>query len=789
MFNMVRSIIISQSLQNDFIKPIGRYDHLPNLLHVGFEEARRLVGAKPSEGSIALMMRWAYHQSADDLAIIHIRDWHDPNDNFQAKHLHQFGFHCIKNTEGAEFAFKVENPDRPVTIVNSNGLNDFIETDLNEQLNSLYKSHDNLKIGLIGVWTEAKIFFLAYELASRFPESQIAVCSALTASSSRAHHFLALEQLKRLLGVKIFSSIGEFAQFLFKSSFEVALPAPTHQDWPKITFESEKDIEINDTDKKLIGYLFRNCQEVSLRVLTGGFSGNIVLGSESVDLHGHQEVPHVVKIGPQGPIGQERTSFERIEGVLGNNAPRITEFADFKGRGALKYRYASMGGSFVNTFQKLYCSGLSPEKCENYLSMIFDDQLGRFYRAATSEHVNLLEHYGIVPDFAEGIRGFIEDVIGESAKGNTLRLPTGHKIPNPYIFYKEDLPEILPKAELACRFSFVHGDLNGANIIIDGHENIWLIDFFHTDRGHVLKDLIKLENDLLFIYTPVNNVKDLEKAIELTDLLIQVEDLGKPLPELSANALLHTGLRRAYDTICILRSFYPELVKEDRNINQLLIAQIRYAGHTLIFDESNQWQKLWALYSLSVCCDKLAKRLKKRGPLRVDWVKEQYTQPGRIGMTILPGRKDYSRSLQDDIRALKTQGVNYILTLITIDELEAYGVENIFEAYAEAKLNFYFFPIIDQGICSIKEMNTLIDWIDTCLAEGGNIMVHCVGGLGRSGLAVACYLISRGLDAEVAITEVRRVRTGRAIESKIQENFIRTYAYHNKASKYFEKIR
>ncbi len=50
----------------------------------------------------------------------------------------------------------------------------------------------------------------------------------------------------------------------------------------------------------------------------------------------------MLKIGPQEPIGQERMSFEKVEQVLGNSAPRITEFIDFKERGGIKYRYASM---------------------------------------------------------------------------------------------------------------------------------------------------------------------------------------------------------------------------------------------------------------------------------------------------------------------------------------------------------------------------------------------------------------------------------------------------------------
>ena len=76
-----------------------------------------------------------------------------------------------------------------------------------------------------------------------------------------------------------------------------------------------------------------------------------------------------------------------------------------------------------------------------------------------------------------------------------------------------------------------HGDLNGANIILDGHRNVWLIDFFHAHRGHVLQDFAKLENDLLYIWTPVEDEADLANACDFTDRLLEVEDLAAALPE------------------------------------------------------------------------------------------------------------------------------------------------------------------------------------------------------------------------------------------------------------------
>ncbi len=778
---MEHSILITQCVQNDFVRPLGRYESLPNMLHVGYDEALRLMGGKPTEGPVAQLMQWAYQQAEEDLSIIHIRDWHDSDDAFQQEHFRQFGTHCLRDSEGAQFAFPIPRTARPVMLIDSPGLNDFVGTELETTLQPF--ASRELRVGLTGVWTEAKIFFLAYDLRSRYPNMHLAVCSALTASSSRAHHFMALEQLERLLGVKVYASLGEFTQFLRgqeqlpaeNGSLEkIPLSFPRHADRPLIHFKGEH--ESSEADYHLLRYLFRDCQQVTLRVLDGGFSGNLVFGSESVDLHGHQQASYVVKIGPQEPIGQEREAFEQIEKVLGNNAPRITEFADFDGRGALKYRYAAMGGGFANTFQKLYCGGLSRGKIEYYLSMVFRQQLGRFYKAATLEAVNLLKYYWFKPDWAPSVRTAVEGVLGQAAKGDTLCLPGSHICPNPCLFYERDLAQVLPLAEGSSYLAYVHGDLNGANIIVDSHDNVWLIDFFHTHRGHVLRDLIKLENDLLYIFTPVNKPEDFDEAVLLTDCLLRVEDLRLPLPDVESTGLTHPEMRRAYETICFLRSFYPMLIHDDRNPLQLLIGQVRYAAHTLTFDESNQWQKLWALYAAGACSAQITRRLKDSGPLRVDWLDSRYTEPGRLGLTILPGRQDYKRSLAEDVQALRAQGVTHVVPLITHDEFHAYGVDDLLDAYRQIGFSLRHQPIFDQRVCSPAEMHELVSWLAEHLEQGAAIVLHCVGGLGRSGLVTACYLKStKGLDAEAAIAEVRRTRSSRAVESVVQEEFVRNF--------------
>ena len=771
---MSKAILFTQCLQNDYVKPIGKYDPLPNLVHVGYEESVRLMGLTPSEGPVANIMKWAYNQSDDDLEIIHLRDWHDPEDVDQKEHLELYGEHCIMMTEGSRFAFHLDSYPRFATIIESLQLNDFVNTELEEIL-APYKDQ-KIRVGLMGVMTEGKISFLAYDLKTRYPQFDIAVCSALSAGSSLSSHYTALDNMQKILGIRVINSVGEFTEFLTGSDAGFEINAPGKDQLPKLSFN--KEANITEADDKIIRFLFRNTRSVELSVLDGGYSGNLVLRANSIDSEGREEAPHVLKIGPQEEIGQERMCFEKVESVLGNSAPRITDFIDYKKRGGIKYRYASMGKGKSTTFQQLYNSGISMDKVKKFLDIVFIDQLGKFYNARIHEKSNLLKYYGNDPKRAERLKPRIEKVLGKPANDEILTLPTGQEFPNPYTFTRDDLGKLMSLNNRSSFFSYVHGDLNGANIMIDPQDNVWLIDFFHTDKGHVLKDLIKFENDLLYIYTPLETKKDMEEAMILSELLFEIRDLAQPLKPVEETELTKPGFIRTYQTLQILRSYYPALIEHDRDSLQLIIGQLRYSLHTLIFLESNNNQKLWALYNSGHYCRLIKERILSSGQLRVDWLDHELIPNGNIGLTILPGRKDYSRSVDVDLKQLKEYGVNTIIPLITEDEFEHYGVSDLLEKYEEYGFTVHRLPIMDQLISSKKEMVDMVNYLEIAVQKDEKVLLHCVGGLGRSGLVAASYLKFKGLNSDEAIKAVRKVRGPRTVESKIQEEFVENIQFN-----------
>ena len=79
------TVLLTQCLQRDFVDPLRPGDPLPNKLHVGADEARRLLGDDPAHSPLAQLLAWA--REAPGLDVVHIRDWHDPEDPAQRVHL------------------------------------------------------------------------------------------------------------------------------------------------------------------------------------------------------------------------------------------------------------------------------------------------------------------------------------------------------------------------------------------------------------------------------------------------------------------------------------------------------------------------------------------------------------------------------------------------------------------------------------------------------------------------------------------------------------------------------
>ncbi len=175
-------------------------------------------------------------------------------------------------------------------------------------------------------------------------------------------------------------------------------------------------------------------------------------------------------------------------------------------------------------------------------------------------------------------------------------------------------------------------------------------------------------------------------------------------------------------------------------------------------------------------------RTSNTDPIRVDFLpREAIELRGRIGVTFAPGKKDprrlWDRDLDQDLRRLREAfGASVLVCLVEDHELELLGIADLPNRARSAGIHVVFHPIPDVGVP--KEMEKVLWLVRLVLAAaeaGDNVVVHCRGGLGRSGLLVACSLVAQGHDPARAIRTVRAVRPG-AVETTAQERFVTDFA-------------
>jgi ADP-ribosyl-[dinitrogen reductase] hydrolase len=170
-------------------------------------------------------------------------------------------------------------------------------------------------------------------------------------------------------------------------------------------------------------------------------------------------------------------------------------------------------------------------------------------------------------------------------------------------------------------------------------------------------------------------------------------------------------------------------------------------------------------------------------PLRVDSLAIGGLS-GVIGLTFCPGKKqqgalsgDWDRDLAADLEAIKSSGAEALVTLMETNELTAVRVPvtELGENAASLGLEWHHLPIRDvdvpdEGFEDLWTYSGLR--LRHLLVQGKKVVIHCLGGLGRTGTIAARLLVELGTSPDAAIRAVRAARTG-AIETREQEDYVK----------------
>jgi ADP-ribosylglycohydrolase len=172
-------------------------------------------------------------------------------------------------------------------------------------------------------------------------------------------------------------------------------------------------------------------------------------------------------------------------------------------------------------------------------------------------------------------------------------------------------------------------------------------------------------------------------------------------------------------------------------------------------------------------------------PLRVDSVAIGGLS-GVIGLTFCPGKKqrgalsgDWDRDLAADLEAIKSLGAEALVTLMETDELTAVRVPvtELGQKAASLGLEWHHLPIRDVDVPDgrFEDLWTYSGLrLRHLLVQGKKVVIHCLGGLGRTGTIAARLLVELGTSPDAAILAVRAARTG-AVETRKQEDYVKHF--------------
>ncbi len=95
------------------------------------------------------------------------------------------------------------------------------------------------------------------------------------------------------------------------------------------------------------------------------------------------------------------------------------------------------------------------------------------------------------------------------------------------------------------------------------------------------------------------------------------------------------------------------------------------------------------------------------------------------------------------------------------------------------KVEIYRFGIKDFMIPEKEYMIKILNKIDECLKENKKIYIHCIGGVGRTGTVIGCFLVRKGIvtnsEALFYLKNLRKNLTKESPETSKQKQMIKMW--------------
>ena len=144
---------------------------------------------------------------------------------------------------------------------------------------------------------------------------------------------------------------------------------------------------------------------------------------------------------------------------------------------------------------------------------------------------------------------------------------------------------------------------------------------------------------------------------------------------------------------------------------------------------------------------------------------------GSVFLSDMPG---WRRPLADDVAEAQSVGIERVACLVPRAEI-GWRSPDYFQAVIGGNLPWDLdsLPIVDGGVPEHEELVEFIDRLAAYVNSGQTVLLHCAGGIGRTGMVAICLLVRLGSTAEFGKAAV--IQAGSCPETPQQEALIAWY--------------
>lgn len=466
---------------------------------------------------------------------------------------------------------------------------------------------DEAHFQIVGYPTEGRILALGNMLRNMAGYTQVAVCYHLVGSISQSAQFATLCHYFPVAGVRVLLDIADAAAF-------VGLPGDALADLELHACRVEPaDVreQLSPVQTDIVQRLCMGWSTVELSPLHGGFSGSLLMLAMGTKGRARTE-PMVIKIDDATQMLREINGYHRVKEYIARQLPRFAYPVETDGLIGVGMELAAIEG-LPKTLQACFEGGIDAIATRHFMQLLnkalglLSEKLYHNTRVAAwiTPYRELRLHTEETLDWLCENLGYIRAYAEESH----------------FQHFPIDVEQTLADLQLIIantagwpgELCQVHGDLNYKNILYDKANNLWFIDWTHSDLLPLEIDFAKLESDLKFVLSSQFGRDDLPRLRMFEDFLVAhrippgADDLSDLMKFVKWDMRFRTMLEAV---ITIRRACFA--LKESERWLCYRIALLKFALHTLSFDqrrglgECDLPQLLHAGFAVEALCAGLA---------------------------------------------------------------------------------------------------------------------------------------------------------------------------------------